>query len=35
MSLPVAECWFEHRTLMDGVTHIWEPYVKPFYRCNI
>lgn len=35
MSLPVAECWFEHRSLADGVTHIWEPYVKPFYRCNI
>src|SRR5690606_24227463 len=27
--------WFETRSLDDGVTHIWEPHVKPFYRCNI
>src|SRR5690606_2244384 len=29
------ETWFEIRRLDDGVTHIWEPHIKPFYRCNI
>ncbi|MFQ5786177.1 MAG: MBL fold metallo-hydrolase [Alphaproteobacteria bacterium] len=35
MALPVAERWFEYRTIDDGVTHIWEPHVIPFMRCNI
>lgn len=35
MSLAIAGHWFEWRTLTNGVTAIWEPHVKPFYRCNI
>ncbi|WP_119462415.1 MBL fold metallo-hydrolase [Rhodospirillaceae bacterium SYSU D60014] len=35
MHIAIAEMWFETRSLEDGVTHIWEPCVKPFYRCNI
>jgi len=35
MPLPVAERWFEHRKLDDGISHIWEPHVIAFMRCNI
>ncbi len=35
MVLPVAESWFDHRTVGDGVAWIWEPHVVPFARCNI
>jgi hypothetical protein len=27
--------WYRSDPLADGVTHIFEPYIKPFYRCNI
>jgi glyoxylase-like metal-dependent hydrolase (beta-lactamase superfamily II) len=27
--------WYRSAPLADGVTHIFEPYIKPFYRCNI
>ena len=30
----VAE-WYRSVPLADGVTQIYEPYIKPFYRCNI
>ena len=30
-----AEEWYETRTLQDGVTWIFEPFIEPFYRCNI
>ena len=35
MTLRVAESWFDHRAIDDGVTAIWEPHVVPFMRCNI
>src|SRR5215470_13445502 len=35
MQIATADCWYETRALDDGVTHIWEPHIKPFYRCNI
>jgi glyoxylase-like metal-dependent hydrolase (beta-lactamase superfamily II) len=35
MQIATAESWYEARTLDDGVTHIWEPHIKPFYRCNM
>ncbi len=35
MTLHVADHWFEHRVIDDGVTAIWEPHVVPFMRCNI
>jgi glyoxylase-like metal-dependent hydrolase (beta-lactamase superfamily II) len=31
----VAEHWFERRAVGDGVDLIWEPYIHPFFRCNI
>ncbi len=30
-----AEQWYRIRTVGDDVTHIDEPYIKTFYRCNI
>lgn len=35
MVLPVAESWFDRKSMDDGVTWIWEPHVVPFARCNI
>jgi len=35
MRIETAENWYEVRTLDDGVAHIQEPYIVPFYRCNI
>ena len=35
MRIETAENWYEVRTLDDGVTHIEEPHIVPFYRCNI
>lgn len=35
MRIETAENWYEVRTLDDGVTHIQEPHILPFYRCNI
>lgn len=36
-ALPVigAERWYEQKKLADGVTLIHEPWIKPFYRCNM
>ena len=33
--LTIADRWFERRTLSDAITHLWEPHVDPFARCNI
>ena len=30
-----AEDWYRTRAVGDNVTHIDEPYIKTFYRCNI
>lgn len=35
MKIATAENWYEARSLADGVTHIWEPHIRPFYRCNM
>ena len=35
MHIETAENWYEVQTLEDGVTHIQEPHILPFYRCNI
>ncbi len=35
MQIATAESWYETARVGDGVTHIWEPHIKPFYRCNI
>jgi glyoxylase-like metal-dependent hydrolase (beta-lactamase superfamily II) len=35
MEIIAADRWYETQSVGDGVTHIWEPHIKPFYRCNI
>jgi glyoxylase-like metal-dependent hydrolase (beta-lactamase superfamily II) len=35
MQIATSASWYETQSLPDGVTHIWEPHIKPFYRCNI
>lgn len=35
MGLPIAERWFERRTIDDRITLLWEPHVAPLMRCNI
>ncbi|WP_366555098.1 MBL fold metallo-hydrolase [Aquibaculum sediminis] len=35
MRIATAESWYETRRLPDGLTWIYEPHIKPFYRCNI
>ncbi|MDH3673054.1 MAG: MBL fold metallo-hydrolase [Gammaproteobacteria bacterium] len=35
MRIEIPENWYEVRHISDGVTHIQEPHIKPFYRCNI
>src|SRR5882724_8940654 len=35
MALPIGDRWFEHRSIGDGITLLWEPHVIPLMRCNI
>ncbi len=35
MRIATPETWYETTRLDDGVTHIHEPFIKAFYRCNI
>lgn len=37
MQLPIigADAWYEVHKLADGVSLIHEPFIKPFFRCNI
>ncbi len=35
MQIATPESWYATRRLADGVTHIWEPHIQPFYRCNM
>ena len=35
MEIITAEKWYRSAGAGDGITHIWEPYIKDFYRCNI
>ena len=35
MIFRIADRWFERRAIDDGVTHLWEPHVAAFMRCNI
>ena len=35
MRVAEAGQWYDTRTLGDGVTWISEPFIKPFFRCNI
>lgn len=33
--LPIADRWFERKSMGDGITLLWEPFVHPLLRCNI
>jgi len=33
--LPIADRWFEKKTITDDISLIWEPHVDPLLRCNI
>jgi glyoxylase-like metal-dependent hydrolase (beta-lactamase superfamily II) len=35
MQIATPETWYESRSLSDGVTWIFEPHIKEYYRCNI
>jgi glyoxylase-like metal-dependent hydrolase (beta-lactamase superfamily II) len=35
MRIATPETWYETTRLEDGVTHIHEPFIKAFYRCNV
>lgn len=35
MKIATLDSWYRVRSLADGITHIDEPHIKPFYRCNI
>jgi glyoxylase-like metal-dependent hydrolase (beta-lactamase superfamily II) len=35
MEIVTADRWYRVRNVGEGVTHIDEPHIKPFYRCNI
>lgn len=35
MQMVAADRWYRTRSVGDGITHIDEPNIKPFYRCNI
>ncbi|WP_374574725.1 MBL fold metallo-hydrolase [Phenylobacterium sp.] len=34
-ALPIADRWFERRTIDADLTLLWEPHVDPLLRCNI
>jgi glyoxylase-like metal-dependent hydrolase (beta-lactamase superfamily II) len=35
VEIATAESWYETQSVGDGIVHIWEPHIRPFYRCNI
>jgi glyoxylase-like metal-dependent hydrolase (beta-lactamase superfamily II) len=35
MTMRIADRWFEHERLSDGITRIWEPHVIRVMQCNI
>ena len=35
MKIATEDSWYRTAAVGDGVTHIWEPHIKPFYRCNV
>jgi glyoxylase-like metal-dependent hydrolase (beta-lactamase superfamily II) len=34
-TLPIADRWFERRSISDDITLLWEPHVIELMRCNI
>lgn len=35
MQIATPETWYEVTLIGEGITHIHEPHIHPFYRCNI
>jgi glyoxylase-like metal-dependent hydrolase (beta-lactamase superfamily II) len=35
MKIATPETWYESRSVGDGITWIYEPHIKEYYRCNI
>lgn len=35
MQIATPESWYETRPVGDGITWIFEPFIKEYYRCNI
>jgi glyoxylase-like metal-dependent hydrolase (beta-lactamase superfamily II) len=35
MQIATPETWYESRSAGDGITWIYEPHIKEYYRCNI
>ena len=35
MKIVNRDQWFEVKHLSDGIRLIHEPYIRPFYRCNL
>jgi glyoxylase-like metal-dependent hydrolase (beta-lactamase superfamily II) len=35
MQIATPETWYETRAVGDGITWIYEPFIKEYYRCNI
>jgi hypothetical protein len=35
MKIVSRDQWFEVKQLSDGIRLIHEPYIRPFYRCNL
>jgi glyoxylase-like metal-dependent hydrolase (beta-lactamase superfamily II) len=35
MKIATPETWYESRAVGDGITWIYEPHIKEYYRCNI
>jgi glyoxylase-like metal-dependent hydrolase (beta-lactamase superfamily II) len=35
VDISTPQTWYRTRSLENGITHIFEPHIKPFYRCNI
>jgi len=34
VTFPVADRWFDRRTVDDAVTMLWEPHVTPLMQCT-
>jgi len=35
MKVATVDGWYRTARVDDAITHIWEPHIKEFYRCNI
>lgn len=35
MKIVSRDTWLEVKPMSDGISLIHEPYIRPFYRCNL